>query len=327
MIPIALALGDPNGIGPEIAVKAANATAGQNVTPILVGDAHVIDAYAARLAPHMSRHDVTHAEPASGALNIFPVAGLPPQDFSPGKIDPAAGRATVAYVEAAVGLARAGRVRAIVACPHSETAINAAGIPFRGYPSLLARLLGMPEDSIYLLLNGSGLRILHVTLHERLADALARLTSERIEEASRALVRALIALGIARPRIGLFGINPHAGEGGLFGDDDRRIVEPAAARLREAGFVVEGPLGADLLLARRDLDGYVAMYHDQGHIPIKLLAPRGAAALSVGGDVVFSSVGHGSAFDIAGQDIADPAAVIAALRLVAGENGKADART
>lgn len=224
MTPIALALGDPNGIGPEIAVKAASALAAEHATPILVGDAHVIQAYAARLAPHMPARDVTQQQPVCGALNFFPVASLPPEKFSPGGIDPAAGRATVAYVEAAVGLVRAGRARAVVACPHSETAVNAAGIAFRGYPGLLARLLGMPEDSIYLLLSGGGLRILHVTLHERLADALARLTSERVEEAGRALARALVALGIARPRIGLFGINPHAGEGGLFGDDDDRIV-------------------------------------------------------------------------------------------------------
>jgi 4-hydroxythreonine-4-phosphate dehydrogenase len=196
--------------------------------------------------------------------------------------------------------------------------VNAAGIAFRGYPGLLAGILGVPEDSIFLLLTGGGLRILHVTLHERLADALARLTAERVEAAGRTLVDALRALGIERPRIGLFGINPHAGENGLFGDDDRSIVDPAAVRLKAAGMDVEGPLGADLFLARRDLDGYVAMYHDQGHIPVKMLAPRSAIALSVGGGIVFSSVGHGSAFDIAGRGIADPAALIAALRLVAG---------
>lgn len=318
MIPIALTIGDPNGIGPEIAVKAAAALAGDALTPILVGDAAVVESYAARLAPGMALHDVAGGEPARGAINLFAAPGLPHGCFAPGRIEPAAGRATVAYVEAAVGLVRAGRARAIVACPHSETAINQAGIPFRGYPGLLARILGVPEQSIFLLLIGGGLRILHATLHERLADALDRLTVDLIEDAGRALVTALGALGVASPRIGLFGINPHAGENGLFGEDDRRITEPAAQRLRDSGFHVEGPLGADVFLARRDLDAYVAIYHDQGHIPVKMLAPRSAVALSVGGDIVFSSVGHGSAFDIAGRDIADPSALIAALRLVAG---------
>ena len=315
---IALAIGDPNGIGPEIAVRAAVALSDENAPPILVGDTHVVAHYAARLAPGLAIRDVAQNGPAPDALNLFPVAALSPGKFSPGVFDAAAGRATVAYVEAAIGLVRAGRARAVVACPHSETAVNAAGIAFGGYPGLVARILGLPEQSVFLLLIGGGLRILHVTLHERLADALGRLTSDLVENAGRTLDGALRALGLAHPRIGLFGINPHAGENGLFGDDDERIVAPAAARLKAAGVDVEGPLGADLLLARRDLDGYVAMYHDQGHIPIKLLSPRGATALSVGGDVIFSSVGHGSAFDIAGRDMADPAALIAALRLIGG---------
>ncbi|WP_253075600.1 4-hydroxythreonine-4-phosphate dehydrogenase PdxA [Bradyrhizobium sp. 200] len=123
-------------------------------------------------------------------------------------------------------------------------------------------------------------------------------------------------LGIANPRIGIFGINPHAGENGLFGDDDDRITAPAVDRLRKAGILAEGPVGADIILGRKDIDGFVAIYHDQGHIPVKLLAGRNASALSVGAGVLFSSVGHGSAFDIAGQDKADPSAVLRTLRLI-----------
>jgi 4-hydroxythreonine-4-phosphate dehydrogenase len=162
------------------------------------------------------------------------------------------------------------------------------------------------------------MRIVHVTLHERLQSALARITPDLICKAANAAGDVLRSSGIARPKIGLFGINPHAGEGGLFGDDDERITIPAAARLRDAGVDVEGPLGADLILGRRDIDAFVAMYHDQGHIPIKLLAGRNSAAMSIGAGFVFSSVGHGSAFDIAGRFIAEPDALIRSIELVRG---------
>jgi len=126
----------------------------------------------------------------------------------------------------------------------------------------------------------------------------------------------LEARSAPRARIGVFGINPHAGENGLFGDDDDRITAPAVAKLRQAGIAAEGPVGADIILGRKDIDGFVAIYHDQGHIPIKLLAGRNASALSVGAGVLFSSVGHGSAFDIAGRCEADHGAVLRTLRLI-----------
>ena len=176
----------------------------------------------------------------------------------------------------------------------------------------------MPEDRVFLMLVGERLRILHATLHERLQNALLRLTPDLVEAAGLACSSALTSLGIEQPRIGLCAINPHAGEGGLFGDDDERITAPAAERLRRGGVAVEGPIGADILLARADLDGFVAMYHDQGHIPIKLLAGRTASALSVGAGIIFCSVGHGSAFDIAGRGIADPAGILRAIHLVSG---------
>jgi 4-hydroxythreonine-4-phosphate dehydrogenase len=205
-----------------------------------------------------------------------------------------------------------------VGCPHNETAVNRAGIPFTGYPGLVARLTDAPEERVFMMLVGGGLRILHVTLHERLADALARITPELVEAAINASVNALARMGVHNPRIGVFGVNPHAGEGGLFGDDDARITAPAVARLRAQGLDVVGPAGADVMLGNRDCDAYIAMFHDQGHIPVKLLAGRHASALSIGSDILFSSVGHGSAFDIAGQGIADPEAVIRTVRLLAG---------
>jgi len=316
---VALAIGDPNGIGPEIAVKAAVALSGGAPRVVVVGDAFVLRHYAARSAPDFAIREIAGGEPpAAQTIDVLGVDALPSAAFAPGQIDAAAGRATVAYVEAALRLLRAGHASAIVGCPHNEAAVNAAGIAFSGYPGLIARLCAVPEDRVFLLLIGGRLRIAHVTLHEPLQRALTRLTPDLVEAAGRACAAALVSLGLAQPRIGVLAINPHAGEGGLFGDDDARITAPAVERLHAAGIAVEGPAGADVMLTRTDLDAYLAMYHDQGHIPVKLLAGRDAAALTIGAGVLFSSVGHGSAFDIAGRGVADPAAVLRAVRLVGG---------
>ena len=319
MSAIALALGEPNGIGPEIAVKAALRFAQERREPriVLLGDEQVIRFYA-HLCGAADRLTPFGAAVAGDGLLFCPVEALEAASFQPGTPSAAGGRATIAYIEAALGLVDAGRATAIVACPHSEKSVNAAGIAFSGYPSLLARLKGLREDEVFLMLVGGGLRIVHVTLHERLQDALARIDSRLVEAAVRAGAGALRQLGIDRPKLGIFAINPHAGEGGLFGDDDARIIAPSVARLTAEGYAVEGPTGADLMIGRNDLDAFVAMYHDQGHVPIKLLAGRNSAAMSIGAGLIFSSVGHGCAFDIAGRNIADCEAVLRSLRLVAG---------
>jgi 4-hydroxy-L-threonine phosphate dehydrogenase PdxA len=312
---IAIAIGDPNGIGPEIAIKAAAHYAGGPLRTVLVGDEFVIRDYAARHAPGvpLERFD---GQDARGGLAFAPVAALAQDDFHPGTVSPAAGRATVAYVTEAVRLAKAGAVKAIVGCPHSETAINNAGIPFSGYPGLMAQLTGIPENRVFLMLVAQGLRIAHVTLHESVRSALGRIDIDIVVAAGAAAVDAVKKLGVAQPRLGVFGINPHAGEDGLFGDDDNRITMPAVQRLRELGIDASGPTGADLLLGQRRHDVYLAMFHDQGHIPIKLLSPLRASALSIGTGLLFSSVGHGSAFDIAGKGVADPVSVIETLELL-----------
>jgi 4-hydroxy-L-threonine phosphate dehydrogenase PdxA len=316
---IALAIGEPNGIGPEIAVKAAAALHGRGAQVVLVGDAFVVRHYAERHAPRL-RLVAFDPQAALHAADLpcLDVPALPAQAFRPGETLAEAGAATVAYVHAAVALARQGAVDAVVACPHSETAIHRAGIAFSGYPGLVAELTGTPADRVFLLLVSPELRIGHVTLHERLGNALARITPELVTAAAVAVIEATRALGITEPRLGLFGINPHAGEDGLFGDDDQTINLPAVAKLRAMGYSVDGPAGADLLLGQRRHDVYLAMYHDQGHIPVKLLSPLGASALSVGAGILFSSVGHGCAYDIAGRGTADPQAAIRTVRMLAG---------
>ena len=297
---IAITIGDPNGIGPEIAVKAARKFAGGPVEPVLVGDAFVIRKYGGE------------------GLAIAPVEALDPAGFLPGTVDPRAGKATVAYVREAVRLVNSGEVSAIVACPQSETAINSAGIPFSGYAGLLAQLTETPEDQVFLMLVAAGMRIAHVTLHESVKSALGRITTERVVAAGLATVKAVQRLGVANPKLGVFGINPHAGEGGLFGDDDDRVTKPAVARLRELGVLADGPVGADVMLSQRKHDVYLAMFHDQGHIPMKLLSPLRSSALSIGTPVLFSSVGHGCAHDIAGKGVADPVSVIETFALLSG---------
>jgi 4-hydroxy-L-threonine phosphate dehydrogenase PdxA len=320
---VLLSVGDPNGIGPEIAVKAAVALAGEpHLAPVLVADPYVVAPWVQQSGRRLREIDAP-AVPAADAVDVLPVEALPDGELLPGTVSAEAGAATIAYLRAAVGAVQAGIGRAIVACPHSETAVNAAGIPFGGYPGMLADLACVPKDHVFLMLVGGGLRIVHATLHERLGDALDRLTPELVAAAASAAVGYLEGAGVVSPQIGVFGINPHAGEGGLFGRDDDRVTVLAVSALRDRGIDAVGPLGADLMLGpdrRSDFDACVAMYHDQGHIPVKVLAGRTASALSVGAGITFSSVGHGAAFDIAGKGVADPDAVLRAVRLVGGRH-------
>jgi 4-hydroxythreonine-4-phosphate dehydrogenase/1,2-dihydroxy-3,5-cyclohexadiene-1,4-dicarboxylate dehydrogenase len=304
---LALATGDPNGIGPEIALKALAALGdGDRQRITLYGPGDVFRRAAA----------ICKLEALLPTLRHVEAGTLAPGAAQWGQISAAAGASTVASATAALQACRAGAFDAVIACPHHETAIHQAGIAFSGYPSLVARVCGVPEDDVFLLLVGGGLRIVHVTLHESVHTALGRMTPDLVQRAVRAGARACALLGDAKPSIGVFGINPHASEGGLFGDEDAQIVVPALAALRVEGFDVDGPHGADMLLSQRKHSLYVAMLHDQGHIPIKLLAPNAASALSIGGDALLSSVGHGSAMDIAGQGIADPTALLRTIAML-----------
>ena len=304
---LALALGDPNGIGPEIALKALAALDPEKRSQItLFGPANVLQ----KTAHTLGLQDLL------GSLQHREAGEISSDAATPGTIHPAAGASAVASAEAALQACRAGVFDAVIAGPHHETAIHQAGIAFNGYPSLVARVCGVPEDHVFLMLVGGGLRIVHVTLHESVRQALDRLTSDLVQRAVRAGVRACATLGKSKPHIGIFGINPHASEGTLFGPEDQQIVVPAVEMLRAEGYRIDGPHGADMLLSSRRHDLYVAMLHDQGHIPVKLLAPNAASALSIGADALLSSVGHGSAMDIAGRGIADPTALLRTIAML-----------
>ncbi len=299
---IAIAIGDPHGIGPEIALKAVSDPAVLEVcVPVVIGDAAVIDHYARRLQLDAPSGDGFAASP-------FKDNGLGEGPPVPGAVTADAGRATVAYARAAVRLAMNGEVAAVVAAPHNETAVDAAGINFSGYPGLVAEETGTPADQVFLMLVSPEFRIVHVTLHVSLREALELITTERVLAAAQAAHAAVQKLGVEAPRIGVCGLNPHAGEGGLFGDEDDRIVAPAVAAARGAGLEIDGPVGADLLLSNRAHDVYLVMLHDQGHIPIKLAGRGNSFGITIGAGVLFSSVAHGSAHDIAGRGIADATA-------------------
>ncbi len=309
---IAVPVGDPNGIGPEIALQsAANSDVLNALKPIVVADPAVIESTAARLGLE-GRLSALLAE---GRVALAPVEALKGAP-EPGAVAAEAGAASVAYARAAIRLAEAGGAggaQAAVAGPHNETAVALAGIPFTGYPQLLAETTGTDPGDVFLMLASPRFRIVHATLHVGLRQALASLTPEKVLSALRAADSALRRMGIARPRIAVCGIDPHAGEGGLFGADDETITAPAVVRACNEGIAADGPKGADLLLQENAHDAYIAMYHDQGHIPAKLDGRGAALGLSIGAPVLLATVAHGSAHDIAGTGRADPAPFADAL--------------
>ena len=303
---VAIATGDPGGIGPEISLKAALDPAVRAICrPIVIGDRGALEAHAR--ACGLSLRDISVLERKQ----------LDPGELKIGQISPVHGRAAIDSAEAAIRGALAGEFAAVVAAPHAEAAIRAAGVEFDGYPSFVARVAGLqPEDGILMLCfeyGGREIRIAHVTLHASVRRCLEMITEERVARTLRAVDAALKKLGCEKPEIAVSGVNPHA-----FGDEEERVILPALEAARRDGMRVDGPIGADTLLQRTRYDAYVVMLHDQGHVAAKLLAPNRAAALTIGTPVLFSSVGHGAALDIAGQGRANPRAMVEAITRLVG---------
>ncbi|MGZ5896813.1 MAG: PdxA family dehydrogenase, partial [Xanthobacteraceae bacterium] len=225
----------------------------------------------------------------------------------------------------AIKAALAGDVDAVVAAPQNETSIHAAGIEFDGYPSFVARETGTDKNDVFLMLCFGDRRIVHTTLHVGVAEAVRLITRERVGRAIRAADSALKRLGVRAPKIFVGGLNPHAGEGGLFGREEIEIISPAIEDAKSAGIDVSGPFGADTMFHKKGSDAFIVMLHDQGHITAKLLAPNATAGLAIGTPILFSSVAHGSAFDIAGKNQASPTAMIEAIKRLVGAPAKAEA--
>ncbi len=318
---IAIALGDPAGIGPEIALKAAlDERVARLCDAVLVGGRAALEAHAAAcgLAPKIVSFEAGDAiDWQTRAVRLVDLDRTRRETFTLGKIDPAHGRAALEAARVAIRAAVDGRVDAVIAAPQTELAIKQAGIEFDGYPSFVARCTGVAPEDAFLMLCFEETRIVHATLHVSLRRALELLTPERVARAIRATQAALARLGIAAPRIAVSGLNPHAGEQGLFGDEEQRVIGPAIEEMRAAGLAVEGPFGADTMFHRKGYDAYLVMLHDQGHIFAKTVATNRTAGLTIGTPVLFSSVAHGSALDIAGRNRASAEAIVEAVRRLA----------
>jgi 4-hydroxythreonine-4-phosphate dehydrogenase len=289
---IGITIGDPAGIGPEIAAKAmADARVLAACEPILYGP---------------------------GDLSAFP----------PGQLSADAGRAAFDAVERAVGDAVAGRIAAVVTCPVSKEAFAMAGLPWRGHTQLLAHLTG--TAFVAMMFYSARLVVVLATVHVALREVPRLITTPLLERVIRLAVRELPRYGVAAPRLAVAGLNPHAGEHGLMGDEDDRVLRPAVEALSAGGVDVRGPFPADTIFLRaldREFDAVVACYHDQGLIPVKMAAFGNAVNVTLGLPIIRTSVDHGTAFDIAGKGVANAGSLVQAVLLaarVAGGPGRGE---
>ena len=328
---VAIALGDPAGIGPEIALKAAlDARVRTRARPLLVGDLSAL-AWHARMCALALPVDVFETAAAvewrEGRVPLLARSHFQVDALEPGRVKAAHGLAALDAAGTAIRAALDGQVDAVVAAPQTELAIHQAGIEFDGYPGFVARATGTAAEDAFLMLcfehAGRETRIVHATLHVSLKRAIALITRERVARAIGAAAATLRRIGIAAPRVAVSGLNPHAGEAGMFGDEETLIIAPAIAQARADGIDAHGPYGADTMFARSDFDAFVVMVHDQGHIAAKIQAPNRTGGLTIGTPILFSSVAHGSALDIAGKNQANPQAMIEAIERLAAGKGRA----
>jgi 4-phospho-D-threonate 3-dehydrogenase / 4-phospho-D-erythronate 3-dehydrogenase len=318
---IGITMGDAAGIGPEIIVKAlSHPEVYDSCRPLVIGDAKRLERATSIVGSDLAVRSIDETEIAQvtyacGTIDCIDL-GLVPQGLPWGKLSGLAGDAAFRYLEVAARLATDGKIQAICTAPLNKEALHAGGHNFPGHTELLAALTGAGEVSM--MLSTPKLRVVHVTTHIGLLDAIAKIEPGLVE---RTITRGYVALqrsGISSPRIGVCAINPHAGENGLFGNgEEAEKITPAVEACRQKGWRVEGPLAADTLffLAQRgDFDMVVAMYHDQGHGPVKVLGLEAGVNITLGLPVVRTSVDHGTAFDIAGTGKADERSMIEALK-------------
>lgn len=340
---VALTVGDVAGVGPELIVRAlADPVVRGRIEPIVFGPVEVLQRAAELIGapldfrPQSERDDgnsagVSCVDPEEdGAANIVP-----------GTVDPRAGRIAHRALTGAIDAALAGDVDAIVTAPLSKLALHRAGFHVPGHTEILARACGVPEVAMMLYVPpgpivaaSHGLGIAHVTLHTSVASVPGLLSREAIVSTTQLVDTFMREIGCRSPRIGVCALNPHAGEGGLFGSEEQSLIEPAVALARGAnGIDAHGPFPADTLIARAvsgEFDGVVAMYHDQGHIAVKLIAFHSAVNVTLGLPIVRTSPAQGTAFDIAWRGVAKPEGMIAAIqvatRLASGRNADLSGR-
>lgn len=325
-------MGDPAGVGPEVIVAAWPQAALHAASRLLVVGHPEILRRAARLwASPLEIVEIASPEEARPSPALLPCLKAVDDEALAAPqcaVDARNGEAAYLALVAAANLALAGRIDGITTAPLNKAALWEAGHNYPGHTELLAELCGVEDFAMMLYLAHdeqirapAGLGVVHVTLHMALRDVFANLTSQAIFEKIRLADGALRPLKSAAPAIGVCALNPHAGESGLFGDEERTLIEPAVARAKAAGLLVEGPCPADTLLVRArdgEFDAVVAMYHDQGHIALKLLGMHRAVNVTLGLPIVRTSVAHGTAFDLAWRRRADASSLIEAVRVASG---------
>jgi 4-hydroxythreonine-4-phosphate dehydrogenase len=315
-------MGDPAGVGAEVTVKGFDA-AREHARPVVVGDADVVRAAvrACGLDHDVIAVDDVAAALAADGLAVYDLDNVDDPEY--GVVREAYGRASLAYVGRAIDLALAGEVDAIATAPINKQATRLAGAEHAGHTGLLAERTGTEEYSMMLI--EEPLRVTHVSTHVPLREACELVTADAVRSTVRVTDGALRDLGIESPTVAVAGLNPHASDGGLLGDTESEAIEPAVAAAREAGIDAVGPESPDTVFGRAvagEFDCVVAMYHDQGHIPIKTLGAADGRTVSgvnvtVGLPIVRTSVDHGTAFDIAGQGIASEASLVQAVETAA----------
>jgi 4-hydroxythreonine-4-phosphate dehydrogenase len=316
---LAITMGDPAGVGPEVIAKALDRSEIWEVCrPVVVGDARWMEEATRIVAagrPVRVLQDITEAG-GGEALDVLDLANVDAAHLDRGQVSPEAGRAASEYIRRAVDLALDGEVAGVVTAPINKEALHAASVPYAGHTEMLAELCG--AKGVAMMLVAGRMRVSHVSTHVSLRQAVERVTLERITRVVHLTHAALMRMGLTVPRIAVAGLNPHAGEGGLFGEEEREIIGPAVAVAQAEKINAMGPFPPDSIFLRAsqgEFDAVIAMYHDQGHIPIKLLGFHEGVNVTLGLPIIRTSVDHGTAFDIVGTGRADERSLVAALRL------------
>jgi 4-hydroxythreonine-4-phosphate dehydrogenase len=319
---IAITMGDPAGIGPEIVAKLHDADElFKACRPVVIGSAAIMNKAIKDFGLSVAVRAVAapaDARPERGRMDILDLANVDPAKHLWGRPNAASGKAVVEYIKRATDLAMRKEVDAIATAPINKEMMNAAGFAYSGHTELLADLTGTKEFGMMFV--GGGLRLILATIHHALKDVPRLITKDRVLKTIRLAHRSLKGFCVDRPRIGVAALNPHASEGGLFGNEEWNEILPAVLEARGEGIDASDPLPADTLFAKARQGHYdivVAMYHDQGLAPLKMLAFGNAVNITVGLPIIRTSVDHGTAYDIAGKGCADPSSLREAVRMAA----------
>lgn len=314
---LGITMGDPAGVGPEIIVKALANDPALRRRCVVYGAKSILEYYNNTFGHGLTVQTV--AAPAEGdpdALRVIEPVAIALEDFEIGKVSPACGNVAFRCLEAAVKAAQAGEIGAIVTAPLNKEAMNAAGHHYDGHTGALAHLTNTPRCAM--LLWTDLIKVIHVTTHVSMRQACDMIQKDRVVQTIELAYETLRQAGYENPRIAVAGLNAHAGENGLFGTEEIDHIIPAIEDCKARGMCVEGPLPPDTVFLKcknRVYDVVVAMYHDQGHIPLKLLDFQGGVNISVGLPVLRTSVDHGTAFDIAGKGIAATESLLEAIKV------------